>query len=113
MDTLAPDKISALLAGTYRDPETGEAVSVGTRSLVIFASLAGREAQLIRDLDFGPKLAVVSDRTTHQVLGARIERALGGKAQSIVLDAGVHPDGDAVAAVQHATQGADALIAVG
>lgn len=113
MDTLATEKISALLAGTYRDPETGETVTVGTRSLVIAPSLAGQEAQLIHDLDFGPRIAVVSDRTTHEVLGSRIEHALGGKAQSVVLEAGVHPDGDAVDAVRLATKNADALIAVG
>lgn len=115
MDTQTSDKITALLSGTYRDPETGEVATVDTRSLVIAPNLAGREAELVRELDFGPRVAVVSDRTTHEVFGARLERALGGpgRVQSIVLEAGVHPDGDAVAAVRAATTQADALIAVG
>jgi glycerol-1-phosphate dehydrogenase [NAD(P)+] len=109
------EKIAALLAGTYRDPDTGAAVRVDTQSLVIAPSLAGREDQLVRELALGRRIAVVSDRTTHEVLGARIERALAGVAaiDSIVLDNGVHPDGDSVAAVRKATGAADALIAVG
>ena len=109
------EKIAALLAGTYRDPDNGAATRVDTQSLVIASSLAGREDALVRDLSLGRRIAVVSDRTTHTVLGQRVERALAGVAtiDSVVLDDGVHPDGESVAAVRKATASADALIAVG
>lgn len=115
MDRPLTDKIAALLAGRYLDPESGASVAVGTRSLVIAPSLVGQEHELVRDLDFGRRLAVVSDKTTHGVLGARIERALSslGGVHSIILEAGVHPDGTAVDQVRSATKDADALIAVG
>lgn len=108
-------KIEALLRGTYEDRETGASVAVATRSLAMERSLAGMEAELVGGLGFGPRVAVVSDRTTHGVLGARVERAIAGRhaVQSVVLEVGVHPDDDAVARVRAATGGADALIAVG
>ncbi|MBI4921332.1 MAG: iron-containing alcohol dehydrogenase [Devosia nanyangense] len=109
------DKIAALLAGTYRDPDSGGQVGVDTKSLVIAPSLDGQEDELLRSLSLGRTLAVISDKTTHAVLGQRIERAArgGARVQSIVLDNGVHPDGESVAAVRQATASADALIAVG
>ncbi len=109
------DKIEQLLAGAYRDPESGEAIEVATKSLVIAQSLEGMEADLVAGLGFGPTLAVVSDETTHEVLGARVERALSGRHRviSVVLPKGVHPDEDTVKRVRAATVEADALIAVG
>ncbi len=109
------DKIEQLLAGAYRDPESGEAIKVATKSLVIAQSLEGTEGELVAGLGFGPTLAVVSDETTHEVLGARVERALGGRHRviSIVLPKGVHPDEETVNRVRAATTEADALIAVG
>ncbi|MBP7002942.1 iron-containing alcohol dehydrogenase [Amaricoccus sp.] len=108
-------KIDALLRGTYVDRETGERIGVATRSLAIERSLDGMEAELVRGLGFGRRVAVVSDPTTHEVLGARVERAIAGahEVRSVVLEAGVHPDDAAVARVRAATAGDDALIAVG
>jgi glycerol-1-phosphate dehydrogenase [NAD(P)+] len=109
------DPIQALLDGTYLDRETGRATGVPTRSLVIADTLAGREADLIADLEFGKKLAVVSDPATHGVLGRRVEAAFTGRfhVQSIVLPADPYPDDDTVAGIRAATASADALIAVG
>jgi glycerol-1-phosphate dehydrogenase [NAD(P)+] len=114
-DRVASDPIAALLAGTYRDAETGEAVGIRTRAIVIEESLDGSEADLVAALGFGGRVAVVSDPTTHSVLGERIERALSGR---FAIDAVRLPDGpsadlDTVAWVQAATAGCDALIAVG
>lgn len=108
-------KIDALLCGAYRDRESGAAAQVATRSLAIERSLAGAEAELVSGLGFGRRVAVVSDRTTHGVLGAQVERAIAGRhaVQSVVLETGVHPDDEAVARVRAATGEADALIAVG
>ncbi len=109
------EKIASLLAGTYHDPESGDPVRVDTQSLVIAPTLAGQEDQLVRDLALGQRIAVVSDPATHAVLGQRIERAVAAVAavESIVLENGVLPDSDSVAAVRAATARADALIAVG
>lgn len=95
----APDPIEALLAGRYRDPDTGELLAAESRAVVIEDSLAGCEADLIAALDVGRHVAVVSDRTTHEVLGARVERALAARfeVQSIVLEAGPHADEATVA----------------
>jgi glycerol-1-phosphate dehydrogenase [NAD(P)+] len=109
------DPLAALLAGTFRDPENGQPVAIQTRSLVIAKSLAGAERELVDQLGFGRRLAVVSDATTHDVLGARVERALAGRydVASVVLPSGPHPDEATVAALRKETARADALIAVG
>lgn len=111
----AIDPIRALLDGTYVDAETGRAVGIETRSLVIADTLAGTEVELLRGLGFGKKLAVISDPTTRAVLGERIEAALDGwfDVQSVVLPASPYPNDDAVKAIRGATGSADAFVAVG
>ncbi len=107
--------IEQLLRGAYRDPDSGRPVGVATKSLLIAPTLAGLEGDLVKGLGFGKTVAVVSDATTHEVLGARVERAIAGghTVISVVLPNGVHPDGETVEKVQSATKSADALIAVG
>ena len=109
------DPIQALLDGRYVDHETGRAVSVETRSLVIADTLAGTEADLVGGLGFGRKLALVSDPTTYAVLGARVEAAMRSRfdVQSIVLSDNPSPDDGTVARIRAATASADALIAIG
>ena len=79
--------IDALLAGTLPDPDGGPPLAVATRAVAIASSLDGDEADLVRSLALGRRLAVISDSTTHGVLGARVERALDavGSVDSIVL----------------------------
>lgn len=110
-----PNKITQLLRGEYLDPDSGRAVGVSTRVLTIEDSLDGSEDEIVASLGFGRNVAVVSDRTTHGVLGERVERALRGRynVNSVVLPDGVHPDGETVVRVQSATSGSDALIAIG
>ncbi|MBI4923502.1 MAG: iron-containing alcohol dehydrogenase [Devosia nanyangense] len=109
------DPLELLLKGTYPDPQTGAAVGVRTRGLVIADSLAGMEAGLVADLGFGKRLTLVSDPTTHGVLGVRVEAALAGRyaVQSLVLPADVVPDDATVARLRAASGLADAFIAVG
>jgi glycerol-1-phosphate dehydrogenase [NAD(P)+] len=109
------DKITQLLNGTYEDPDGLGMQRVATRALVIAPTLKGMERDLVKGLGFEADIAVVSDRTTHAVLGKRIERALAGlhDVQSIVLPAGPHPDDTTVAELRSATKRAGALIAVG
>lgn len=109
------DSIEQLLAGTYIDPDSGLPVGVTTKVLMIAPSLEGMEGDLVGALGFGHRVAVVSDTNTHEVMGARIERAIGSRHEviSVVLPDGVHPDGDTVSKVRKTTASADALIAVG
>ena len=110
----ASDPIRALLDGSYLDAETGKLIGVETRSLVVADTLAGTEAELVGALGFGKRLAVVSDSTTHAVLGQRVETALAGRfdVQSIVLYS-PYPDDTTVSQIRAATSSADAFIAVG
>ncbi len=112
----AADPIDLLLAGRYPDPETGELLAAESRAVVIERSLDGSEAELIAALDVGRNVAVVSDRTTHEVLGARVERALASRfaVQSIVLAAGPRADEATVARLLAALEpGTELVIAVG
>jgi glycerol-1-phosphate dehydrogenase [NAD(P)+] len=58
---------------------------------------------------------VVSDPTTREVLGARVERALAslGSVVPVVLDARPHADAETAAAIAAAAAEADVLVAVG
>jgi glycerol-1-phosphate dehydrogenase [NAD(P)+] len=109
------DPLAELLAGTWIDPDSGEPTGVAIDAIVIDRSLRGREADCVAALKLGNRIAVVSDAITHDVLGARIERALAplARVDSVVLPSGVHPDIPAVETVRAGTAGADALIAVG
>ncbi|WP_162918957.1 sn-glycerol-1-phosphate dehydrogenase [Taklimakanibacter deserti] len=109
------DKIAQLLDGTYEDPDGLGRQGVATRSLVIAPTLEGMERDLVGSLGFDPHIAIVSDKTTYEVLGKRIERALFGAfhVQSIVLPEVPHADEKTVAAIRKATRMAGALIAVG
>jgi glycerol-1-phosphate dehydrogenase [NAD(P)+] len=110
------DAIELLLAGQYPDPVTGELIAAETRAVVIEDSLAGREVELVAALGLGRRVAIVSDRTTHGVLGARVEQALASHftIQSLVLDAGPHPDEATVERILASlAPGTDLVIAVG
>lgn len=112
---MAEDLIDRLIAGTYPDPDGGPPLRVDTRAVAIAKTLAGTEADLVRPLGLGRHLAVVSDPTTHAVLGARVERALKslGEVTSIVLPEHPHADAETVERIRTATKSADALVAIG
>jgi glycerol-1-phosphate dehydrogenase [NAD(P)+] len=107
--------IDQLIAGSLPDPDGGTALRVATRSVVIAPSLRGSEADIVAPLDLGHHLAVVSDSTTHGLLGARVERALAGlgRITSIVLPGRPHSDAANVERIRMASAAADALVAVG
>ena len=94
---------------------TASPLVVPIRTVVIEDSLAGAEADLAEALDLGGRLAVVSDATTHNVMGRRIEQALGriAEVQSVVLPEHPEPDAETVGSLRSAAADADALIAVG
>jgi glycerol-1-phosphate dehydrogenase [NAD(P)+] len=80
------------------------------RKIVIVASLDGAEQALVREQGLGASLAVVSDPNTYDVLGRRIERALG--CAGVVLEL-PQADEATAALLEQRSRGADALIAVG
>jgi glycerol-1-phosphate dehydrogenase [NAD(P)+] len=110
------DPLAQLLAGRYRDPETGEALVAAARSVVIEDSLDGSEAELVAALDLGRRLAVVADDDTHAALGHRVERALASRftVQRVLLGRAPHADTDTLARLAAALDpGIDAVVAVG
>ncbi len=109
------DVLNKLLAGDYRDPETGERLSVPVKSLVIQSSLAGREAELVKALDLAKPYAILSDDHTHRALGYRVEAALASLSKLIPIRLGnrPHPDDKTAKRVMHEGETAGAYIAVG
>jgi glycerol-1-phosphate dehydrogenase [NAD(P)+] len=107
--------IERLLDGRHPDPDGGGPLHVPTRAVVIADTLAGAEADLVRRLDLGRSFAVVSDATTHAVLGARVERALAslGSVSSVVLPGRPHADETTAALVGREAAPADVLVSVG
>ena len=107
--------LNQLLTGRLPDPDGSGLISVPVRAVEIAPSLAGREAPLLSALDLASSLAVVSDATTHGVLGARVAAALGGQGRvsEIVLPNGPAADMATVEQVRQRTKGAAAIVAVG
>ena len=109
------DPIAQLLRGTFTDPDGGAPIAIPIEAIAIERSLRGIEADLVASIGFERRLAVVSDPVTHQVLGARVERALAGTfgVVSIRLDASPHADLATVQRIRSASERADGLVAVG
>jgi len=109
------DPLAELLRGEWIDPDSGAATGVGIAAIAIEGSLRGREADLVAGVGLGRRLAVLSDVVTHEVLGARVEKALASLARidRIVLPRDPHADKPTVDTVRARSVDADALIAVG
>ncbi|MEO5765769.1 MAG: sn-glycerol-1-phosphate dehydrogenase [Casimicrobiaceae bacterium] len=109
------DPLDQLLRGEWPDPDGGPPVSVPVRTVAIERTLSGAEHELVGALGLGHRLAVVSDRTTHALLGRRVEHALEGSAviTSVVLGDRPHADAATAESVRQACVTADALVAVG
>jgi glycerol-1-phosphate dehydrogenase [NAD(P)+] len=110
-----PDPIAALLAGAYRDPETGSLLACDSRAIVIEDSLAGREVELVESLKLGPRLALVADVDTYAALGQRVSRALTSRfgITEIVLPRRPHADDVTIEAISERLGEVDAVVAVG
>jgi glycerol-1-phosphate dehydrogenase [NAD(P)+] len=109
------DVMEQLLRGDFPDPDGGGPIAIPVKSIVIERHLRGVEADVVRPLGLGQRLAVVSDPATHGVLGARIEKALSaiGTIVPVRLESRPHADARTAAAVRRACESVDALVAVG
>lgn len=112
---MAHGTLARLLAGEFADPDDGAPLAVPTRRVVIADTLAGKEADLVAELDMGPRLALVSDDNTHRVLGARVLSALRATAEvnHIRLPGRPHADARTADAIRGDAAGCDGLVAVG
>jgi glycerol-1-phosphate dehydrogenase [NAD(P)+] len=112
---MSTDIIDRLLAGSLPDPDGNGTLRVATRSVVIAPSLQASAAEVVAPLQLGRHFAVVSDSTTHEILGARVERALAslGRVTGLVLPGRPHADAGNVERIRTAAATADALVAVG
>ncbi len=109
------DLIRQLIEGTFPDPDGGSPLSVPVRSVVIADTLKGEEQDLVASLELGARLALVSDPTTHRVLGDRVAKALSGIAalDLLILSERPHADAETAERIRNESTSADALIAVG
>ena len=112
---MSADMITKLVDGSLPDPDGGDMLRVATRSVVIAPSLYAGAAEVVAPLQLGRHFAVVSDSTTHEILGARVERALAslGRVTGIVLPGRPHPDAGNVERIRTASATADAVVAIG
>ena len=106
--------IDEIVAGQWRNPDSGEKAVVPYESIVIAPSLEGREAELVAALRLGSRFVVVADAATYDAMGARVARALEalGPVRVEVL-ARPHADMATVAALREKLAGEEAVIAVG
>lgn len=106
--------INALTGAGWDDPDTGERVKIPV-SVVIDKALAASADILVKSCGLGASFLVVSDVTTHDVLGWQIEKALVslGKVVSHIFPAGVRADTVNVAHIARAAGAVDAVVAVG
>lgn len=124
MDGLGAERTSAsdwtsliddLLAGRWINPATGRSATFPDERIVIAESLVGREAELIRDMRLGERLAVVADEATQAAMGERVAAAARtlGPVERVVLRA-PHADMASVRALaEQLGDDVDGVVAVG
>jgi glycerol-1-phosphate dehydrogenase [NAD(P)+] len=107
--------IEDVVAGRWRDPETGRPAALPFKTILLAETTQGREADLVAPLALGERLAVVSDEQTYEAMGRRVGAALARRASvaEIVLPVGQHCDEATIAEVGRLTAGAEGVIAVG
>lgn len=106
--------IDDIVAGRWVNPETGKAAIVPYESIIFDVSLEGREADLVRLMQLGRSLVVVTDEATYEAMGRRVATALGGlgPVRTVVLD---HPHADLATAeaLKDRIAGVEGIVAVG
>jgi len=107
--------LAELVAGTWREPETGKQYDIGIQDIVIRDSLDGAEAELVGRLHAGQSITIISDEFTHAAVGARIYKALrsdGFAVKEYIWKSPVCSD-EGVAHIRDVTGRCDVRIAVG
>ncbi len=104
-----------VIAGDWRDPVSGKAISVPFETIRIEETLEGGAADLVAPLKLGRKLAVVSDTNTVEAMGRRVAKELKGWAsvEEIVFPGNTHCDEPTIALMQEKTRHCDACVVVG
>jgi glycerol-1-phosphate dehydrogenase [NAD(P)+] len=107
--------IDDLIAGRWTDPETGKAAACPFETIYLAETLDGQEADLVKGMNFGGRIAIVSDTNTVEAMGRRVAKALRPIAtvDEIVLSDDIECDEPNIAHIQELTRHADAVIAVG
>jgi glycerol-1-phosphate dehydrogenase [NAD(P)+] len=107
--------IRDVIAGDWRDPETGKAAPVPFETARIEEDLEGGAADLVAPLKIGRRLAVVCDSGTYEAMGKRVIKELKahGTVDEIIMPTNTHCDEPAVATLQDKSRHADGLVAVG
>jgi glycerol-1-phosphate dehydrogenase [NAD(P)+] len=107
--------IEDVVAGRWRDPETGLPARLPFEAIDLSETTEGREADLVAPLKLGSRIAVVSDVNTVEVMGRRVASALRSLAtiDEVVLPDGLECDEATIADLRERTRGADAIVAVG
>ncbi|MFK7997787.1 MAG: iron-containing alcohol dehydrogenase [Granulosicoccus sp.] len=107
--------LAELVAGTWREPDTGKHYDIGIQDIVIRDSLDGAEAELVSKLHAGKSISIISDQYTHGAIGERIFKALksdGFKVDEYIWNKPVCSD-EGVAHIREATRNCEVRIAVG
>ncbi len=101
-----------LVAGTWRDVNSGKCLTMPIQAIEICETLDGAEGELVYSLHGKGKKLVVCDQITEEILGGRVATNIGGGCEVLVLH---NPKStiNAVKDLRHQTRNADTLIAVG
>jgi glycerol-1-phosphate dehydrogenase [NAD(P)+] len=107
--------IRDVVAGEWRDPETGNKAVMPFETIRIEEDLEGGGADMVAPMKLGRRLAVVSDVNTHEAMGRRVAKDLRalGTIDEIIMPGDTHCDEPTIALMQHKTRHADGLVVVG
>lgn len=107
--------IRDVMAGDWKDPETGKAALVPFEAIRIEETLDGGAADLCAPLKLGKRIAVVSDTNTHEAMGRRVGKEMRGlgSVDEIVFPGDTVCDERAIARMADETRHADGVVVVG
>lgn len=104
-----------VIAGDWRDPETGKTAVMPFETIRIEEDLVGGAADMVAPLKIGRRIAVVSDSNTHEAMAKSVAKDLKalGTIDEIVMPANTHCDEPTIALMQDKSRHADGLVVVG
>ena len=107
--------IREVIAGEWRDPETGMAATMPFETIRLEEDFDGGAADMVAPLKLGRRIALVSDHNTHEAMGKRVAKELKalGTIDEIVMPDDTHCDEPTIALMQDKTRHADGLVVVG